>query len=48
MTEPETPFVISLRLPLDVAERAKHQAKSEDRSLSALIRVALVAYLDSR
>jgi predicted DNA-binding protein len=48
MTVTHEDYTISLRLPPELAERAKDRAKSEERSLSALIRVALVSYLDGR
>lgn len=36
----------SLRLPLELVERIEKQADKEMRSVSNLIRVALVEYLD--
>jgi predicted transcriptional regulator len=39
---------ISLAVPAELEKRIREQAKREDRSVSALIRVAVVAYLDAQ
>jgi len=37
---------VTIRLPEDLADEAKARAESEYRSLSNLIRLALIQYLD--
>jgi predicted transcriptional regulator len=39
---------LSFQVPADVEQRLRDQAAREDRSISSLIRRAVIAYLDSR
>jgi hypothetical protein len=39
-------MILSVRIPEDVADEARAQAELEHRSLSNLVRLALIRYLD--